>query len=108
MAVPRSATSVPRDTGRETTALGIFATSYGEGNPRLASFRAPGETFVDSEGAARSRGNNVLYLGSERNHPLRAVFGTFPSTGVTRCSRWSATRKMIASPRPRFGTASDT
>lgn len=58
-------------------ALGIFAASYGEGNAHLASFRPPGETILDSERAARSRGTNVLYLGSERNTSCKRCFWNF-------------------------------
>ena len=78
----------------------------GEGNARFF-LRAVLAAMADSERSIISRCTEV-YLGREQNHPVTAIFGTSPTTGVTRCSRCSATRKTIASPKPRFGTVSRT
>ena len=44
-------------------------------------------------------------LGRDLNHPAKAVFGTSPSTGVTRCWRPGASLNTMASPDPVLGTS---
>jgi len=55
--------------------------------------------------SVRRETSSSMKFGSETNHPAKAVFGTEPSTAVTRCSIWSAMRNRIASPAPVLGAS---
>src|SRR5262249_40405586 len=63
-----------------------------------------GQTQPSSHGVERSvrafSFSSASRFGAERNHPAKAVFGFSPFTSTIRCSRLSATRKMMASPKP--------
>ena len=53
----------------------------------------------------RRESSSSRKLGSDTNHPANAVFGTVPSTAVTRCTMSAAIRNTIASPAPVFGAS---
>ena len=57
------------------------------------------------QASARRAARRFMRFGSDTNHPAKAVFGTAPSTAVTRCSMWGAIRNRMASPAPVFGAS---
>ncbi|HMD34040.1 MAG TPA: hypothetical protein VKH42_03680 [Vicinamibacterales bacterium] len=55
--------------------------------------------------SARRETSSSRKFGSETNQPAKAVFGTVPSTAVTRCWMWRAIRNRMASPGLVLGTS---
>jgi Dolichyl-phosphate-mannose-protein mannosyltransferase len=55
--------------------------------------------------SARRETSRSRNFGSDTNQPANAVFGTVPSTSVTRCTISDAMRNRIASPAPVFGAS---